>query len=277
MRSASVRPPEPQPTAHECNAMQCTVPSHCLSLNAIVRVPPCCPVACSDELIRQVTINCAERGLLLLRVRDEIRMAIASYQTLYESSIAFGMRKALQAEQHKADMLNKVRTQPTATIRGDDHDGQFSDRLDRCTIWSPPLPPVQIKVLEKDRSDLDKQLKAYVHKCVDAEAKDAVRRAEEAAKHKSEVDGLKSTNNTLRKELESRLSIPSADGKDAGAVGKDGKPIDKAKGEKDGKRGGKGAAAAGGKAAAGQAAGGAAAAKPADGIRGASGLPAAGQ
>ena len=54
---------------------------------------------CFDELIRQVTISCAERGLLLLRVRDEIRMTIAAYQTLYESSVAFGMRKALQAEQ----------------------------------------------------------------------------------------------------------------------------------------------------------------------------------
>lgn len=62
----------------------------------------------SDELIRQVTINCAERGLLLLRVRDEIRMTIAAYQTLYESSVAFGMRKALQAEQGKADMERKV-------------------------------------------------------------------------------------------------------------------------------------------------------------------------
>lgn len=63
----------------------------------------------ADELIRQVTINCAERGLLLLRVRDEIRMTIAAYQTLYESSVAFGMRKALQAEQGKADMEKKVR------------------------------------------------------------------------------------------------------------------------------------------------------------------------
>ena len=61
-----------------------------------------------DELIRQETINCAERGLLLLRVRDEIRMTIAAYQTLYESSIAFGMRKALQAEQGKAEMAQKV-------------------------------------------------------------------------------------------------------------------------------------------------------------------------
>ncbi|VEL35244.1 unnamed protein product [Protopolystoma xenopodis] len=60
-----------------------------------------------DELIRQVTINCAERGLLLLRVRDEIRMTIAAYQTLYESSVAFGMRKALQAEQGKADIDRK--------------------------------------------------------------------------------------------------------------------------------------------------------------------------
>lgn len=45
-----------------------------------------CPVReelyaqCFDELIREVTINCAERGLLLLRVRDEMRMTIAAYQ-----------------------------------------------------------------------------------------------------------------------------------------------------------------------------------------------------
>lgn len=61
-----------------------------------------------DELIRQVTINCAERGLLLLRARDEIRMTIAAYQTLYESSVAFGMRKALDSEKGKADMERQV-------------------------------------------------------------------------------------------------------------------------------------------------------------------------
>jgi len=46
-------------------------------------------------MIRQVTINCAERGLLLLRIRDEIQMTILAYQILYQSSIAFGIRKAL--------------------------------------------------------------------------------------------------------------------------------------------------------------------------------------
>lgn len=72
-----------------------------------------------DELIRQVTLECAERGLLLLRVRDEIRMTIAAYQTLYESSVAFGMRKALQAEQGKADMEQKVRCQPFCVVHFD--------------------------------------------------------------------------------------------------------------------------------------------------------------
>jgi dynein light intermediate chain, axonemal len=61
-----------------------------------------------DELIREVTINCAERGFLLVRVRDEIKMTVQAYQTLYESSVAYGMRKALQAEQRKAEMLIKV-------------------------------------------------------------------------------------------------------------------------------------------------------------------------
>lgn len=62
-----------------------------------------------DELIRQITINCAERGLLLLRVRDEARMTISAYETLYESSIAYGVRKALVAEQKKIDLASKIK------------------------------------------------------------------------------------------------------------------------------------------------------------------------
>ena len=63
---------------------------------------------CFDELIRQVTINCAERGLLLLRVRDEIRMTIDAYKTLYESSVTFGVRKQLQAEQGMSEMETQI-------------------------------------------------------------------------------------------------------------------------------------------------------------------------
>jgi dynein light intermediate chain len=73
-----------------------------------------CPVReelfsqCFDEIIRQVTLNDPERGLLLLRVRDEIKMTIAAYQTLYQSSVTFAMRKQLQAEHGKAELEKKI-------------------------------------------------------------------------------------------------------------------------------------------------------------------------
>merc|ERR1712083_171145 len=73
-----------------------------------------CPVReelfsqCFDEIIRQVTLNEPERGLLLLRVRDEIKMTITAYQTLYQSSVTFAMRKQLQAEHGKADLEKKI-------------------------------------------------------------------------------------------------------------------------------------------------------------------------
>ena len=44
----------------------------------------------------------------MVRVRDEIRATIAAYQGLYESSVAFGMRKALVAEQRKSELQSKV-------------------------------------------------------------------------------------------------------------------------------------------------------------------------
>ena len=37
-----------------------------------------------------------------------MRMTLHAYQTLYESSIAFGIRKALQAEQGKTDMEGAI-------------------------------------------------------------------------------------------------------------------------------------------------------------------------
>lgn len=49
-----------------------------------------------------------ERGLLLLRVRDEIRMTVDAYKTLYESSVIFGVRKQLQAEQGIPELEEKL-------------------------------------------------------------------------------------------------------------------------------------------------------------------------
>lgn len=63
---------------------------------------------CFDELIRQVTLNCLERGILLMRIKKEIEMTVSSYQTLYESSIAYGIRTLLIAEEDKKDLEKKI-------------------------------------------------------------------------------------------------------------------------------------------------------------------------
>jgi dynein light intermediate chain len=131
-----------------------------------------CPVRrelysqCFDELIREVTISCAERGLLLLRVRDEIRMTIAAYQTLYESSVAFGMRKALQAEQGKADMER------------------------------------QIKELGVDKQELERQVNELKAKCDQIEKRAIEQRQVEEKKHSEEIQFLKRTNQQLKTQLE---------------------------------------------------------------------------
>merc|ERR1711988_1385153 len=127
---------------------------------------------CFDELIREVTITCAERGLLLLRVRDEIRMTIAAYQTLYESSIAFGMRKALQSEQGKADM------------------------------------EARIKQLEAEKDDLEKQVTELTAKCEHIKKKEEEKRMADEKKHAEEVEKLKQVNSTLKSNLENMLSAP---------------------------------------------------------------------
>ncbi|KAI9190354.1 hypothetical protein H9P43_001788 [Blastocladiella emersonii ATCC 22665] len=135
-----------------------------------------CPVRrelysqCFDELIRQVTISCQERGLLLLRVRDEIRMSIAAYQTLYESSVAFGMRKALMAEWGKAEMENAI------------------------------------KSLEDEKKALETQVAELKAKCEAIEKREAERRAMDERKHAEEIAFMKKTNLQLKTQLEGILA-----------------------------------------------------------------------
>ena len=62
-----------------------------------------------NELIRQVTINCPERGLLLMKVRDEMKITTASYRALYESSVVFGVRKQVQADEGVKEMEKKIK------------------------------------------------------------------------------------------------------------------------------------------------------------------------
>ncbi len=63
---------------------------------------------CFDELIRQITLNCLERGILLTRIKKELNMTVNSYQSLYESSIAYGIRTLLLAEEEKKRLNDDI-------------------------------------------------------------------------------------------------------------------------------------------------------------------------
>ena len=63
---------------------------------------------CFDELIRQITLNCLERGILLTRIKKELNMTVNSYQSLYESSIAYGIRTLLLAEEEKKLLNDEI-------------------------------------------------------------------------------------------------------------------------------------------------------------------------
>ncbi|CAF91208.1 unnamed protein product [Tetraodon nigroviridis] len=136
-----------------------------------------CPVRrelytqCFDELIRQETINCSERGLLLFYIRDEIQMNLAAHKTLYESSIAFGMRETLLAQQGKADMEKRI-----------------SD-------------------LEKENEELKKQLTEQ-KAIYDATEKRAVGRQQlEEKMHNDEILGLKKSIQQLKDQIKAIATV----------------------------------------------------------------------
>lgn len=62
----------------------------------------------AETIIREAACESPGRGLLLLRVRDELRLSIEASQTLYHNSIAFGRKKAVQAEVGIAELEAEV-------------------------------------------------------------------------------------------------------------------------------------------------------------------------
>lgn len=44
-----------------------------------------------------------------MKVRDEMKVTVAAYKSLYESSIIFGMRKQVQAEEGVDEMEQKIK------------------------------------------------------------------------------------------------------------------------------------------------------------------------
>jgi dynein light intermediate chain len=61
-----------------------------------------------DELIRHVTVNCAERGLMLIHVRDDLRHLLTYIERIYTSAVAYGIRKTLQALSEHDALVEKI-------------------------------------------------------------------------------------------------------------------------------------------------------------------------
>ena len=120
-----------------------------------------CPVReelysqCFDELIRQVALDGPERGLILLRTRNEMRMTIDAYRTLYNSSVNFGIKKQLKGEQGLPELEKDV------------------------------------KLLEEEKAAMELELQELRSKLELTEKREAERKAVDDKRRKDEVDFLK--------------------------------------------------------------------------------------
>jgi len=99
-------------------------------------------------------------------------MTIQAYQTLYESSIAYGMRKALMAEQRKNEMQSTIQ--------------KLEETCEELQIEN--------KKLEKEIEDINKR---------DEEERERDKKA-----HEDQVTYLNTLNNDYKQELETVLSTP---------------------------------------------------------------------
>ncbi|CAF1044021.1 unnamed protein product [Rotaria sp. Silwood1] len=63
---------------------------------------------CFDELVRQITIECSERGILLSRIRNTYRQMMNDYLNNYLSANAYAMRTFLLNEEIKIKLNNQI-------------------------------------------------------------------------------------------------------------------------------------------------------------------------
>lgn len=110
---------------------------------------------------------------MLLRVRDEARMTIAAYETLYESSIAYGIRKALMAEQKRTDLNAEI---------------------------------MHLQLRKKDLTTEADGLKDAIKQSAE---KAAEKRDTEEKQHSDDIERIVRTNEQLKTSLENLLAAPS--------------------------------------------------------------------
>lgn len=123
-----------------------------------------------DELIRQLTIHCAERGLLLLRVRNEVQTTISALQSIYASGVVFGLQKSLAHEADRNHQTNRVAE------------------------------------LEAEIANLEKRIKIEVLNCKALEEKEANRLAAATRRAEEDVNFLRKGHEQLKNQLEDVLN-----------------------------------------------------------------------
>ncbi|VDN96434.1 unnamed protein product [Rodentolepis nana] len=123
-----------------------------------------------DEIIRQLTIECTEQGLLLLRVRNEIQATISALQSIYLSGVVFGAQKSLAREADRRDQSTKI--------------GQ----------------------LEAEIAELEKNIEIEKLKCKSMEDKAASRLASFTRRAEEDINFLRKTHDQLKSQLEDVLN-----------------------------------------------------------------------
>lgn len=107
---------------------------------------------------------------MLACVRDQINLTIDSYRNLYESSIAFGIRKAVNADKHKSEMKSKI------------------------------------EGLKLECNNLERDVNSLKNKIDLAKRAQEESRKQREEEHQKKVEELKKKNDFLKDELELKLS-----------------------------------------------------------------------
>lgn len=129
-----------------------------------------CPVRedlyqqCFDEMIRQTTLTCAERGVLMSRIRDELQISIEAYKTMFETGCQLSMRQSLLLEAKKA-----------------------------------VIP--QLQQMDEETAMAERQVNELKAKHEAIEKREIERRQADELKHREEVNFLKKANQQLTNEI----------------------------------------------------------------------------
>lgn len=144
---------------------------------------PASPLRLADELIRQITIDAPERGLLMLRVRDEARMTLDAYKTLYDSSVTFGIRKHMQAEEGIPEL--------EAMIAVRLHEARAAAGVFASCTAAPNLAAVPSQELTEKKAALEAQILALRNKIEVIERRQVERRLLDDKRRQEELAYLK--------------------------------------------------------------------------------------